>query len=243
MSTTPQIQLTATLQDTSGNAINRAKLIITLCNFGATIPTVVGTSLLAKIGPIEYTLQNGTTPSGGIPLWGNDVITPVNATFYCITIEDDKHNIVQSGNYIFTGTGLIDLSNAQQIDSNMGMPPMQFTTGDLFVILANTQGQQLRADINDIIAALTAQGYPPKARPKPMPAAMPTGSRSLRAAPGNTFVITRSAYNGQLMGLFYNGNMLINPLHYTFSGRTITLTFNAGLGDNLYAQYVAISMN
>ncbi len=108
---TPAITLTATLQDLSGIADINSALIITLCNFGMTLPRIVGTSMLAKIGPRKYTLATGIA---SIPLWGNDVIYPSN-TYYSIAFMDDKSNVVQCGAYQFLGSGARDLSNASQI--------------------------------------------------------------------------------------------------------------------------------
>lgn len=63
-----------------------------------------------------------------------------------------------------------------------------------------------------------------------------------RDAPaGNIYTITRSADPTFPFALYYNGNRLVNPLHYAVSVRTITLNFETQLGDNLYAQYMATS--
>ncbi len=115
MPATPHITLTATLDDIEGNAAgttaNPAKLRIALCGYGPTLPVIVGTSNLAKVGPFEvYSL--GAQIS--IPLWGNDQVDPIN-TYYEIAVLDGEDNMVQCGAYRFTGTGTIDLSNAQQI--------------------------------------------------------------------------------------------------------------------------------
>lgn len=113
---TPQITLTATLQTLSGTAAgttaNPAKLVITLCGYGLTLPQIAGTSTIAKKKQTLY------APSGTqvmVLLWGNDVITPLNQTFYSITVLDGEGNVVQTGNYRFTGTQAIDLSDATQI--------------------------------------------------------------------------------------------------------------------------------
>jgi hypothetical protein len=112
MPATPNITLTATLDDTSGNADANSCLWITLCGFYQTVPKITGTSMLAKIGPIRYLAADGVF---SIPLWANDQITPID-TYYCIEIQDDKGNIPQAGMYQFTGSGTIDLSNAVQLD-------------------------------------------------------------------------------------------------------------------------------
>lgn len=103
---TPRITLTATLQDFEGIVDNYGALIITLCGYGMYIPRIVGTSLLAKVGPRKYVLPTGII---SIPLWGNDDIYPAG-TFYSIAVMDDKNNIPQCNNYIFTGDGIRDLS-------------------------------------------------------------------------------------------------------------------------------------
>ena len=133
MPLTPQITLTATLQDQSGQPLPKAQLIITLCGYGPTLPCIIGTSMLAQVGPVEYTLLDGTAD---IPLWGNDVITPAG-TFYSIQLVDNKKNVVQAGIYQFTGSGTIDLSNAPQILPGPGggiTPPLQYLTSTLWQV-------------------------------------------------------------------------------------------------------------
>ena len=80
MPLTPQITLTATLEDITGVAAgttaNPAKLQIVLCNYGLTLPQIPGTSTIAKKTITEYS----TGGEISVALWGNDVLTPVNST-------------------------------------------------------------------------------------------------------------------------------------------------------------------
>ena len=126
---TPNITLTATLLDYSGNELGSATqpawLRIALCGFGPTLPCVVGTANLGKISSwfvdIPYV---GVPLTGGtaIKLWGNDQITPAG-TYYAISILDTQKNVLQTGIYQFTGGPLtIDLSNAVQIVPPFGFP-------------------------------------------------------------------------------------------------------------------------
>jgi hypothetical protein len=126
---TPQITLTATLQDVSGDAAGTtaspAVLRIALCGFGLVLPCIVGTSNLARVGPEDFY----DTGSGiDIKLWGNDVINPLG-TYYAITILDGDGNILQCGSYQFTGTQTIDLSSAPQIVPTNSIAYLP-TTGD-----------------------------------------------------------------------------------------------------------------
>jgi hypothetical protein len=109
---TPNITLTATLDDLSGAAAGSlalaAKLRITLCGFGPALPRIAGTAMIAKAGPTSY-FSTGSALS--IPLWGNDQITPAG-TFYTIEILDGEDNVVQCAAYLFTGAITIDLSQA-----------------------------------------------------------------------------------------------------------------------------------
>jgi len=115
MPLTPQITLTATLQDVSGVAAGTtaspAVLRIALCGFGLTLPCIKGTSNVSQPGPEDfYDLGSGLS----IKLWGNDVIFPAG-TYYAITLLDGDGNILQCGAYQFVGAQTIDLSNAPQI--------------------------------------------------------------------------------------------------------------------------------
>lgn len=119
---TPEITLTATLQDFTGTDVAKGSLIICLCGFGAVLPKITGTSMLAKVGPLTFQLSTGVvTPS--IALWGNDQITP-SGTYYAISLMDDKKNVIQTGLYIFEGgVQSIDLSNATQVPVQPLPPP------------------------------------------------------------------------------------------------------------------------
>ena len=122
---TPNITLTATLDDFSGNAIGSATqpayLRIALCGYGQTLPLIAGTAMVGKVsswpGDIPYV---GTLLT--VSLWGNDQITPSN-TYYMISILDASKNVIQSGIYQFTGTATIDLSNATQLTQPTPNPP------------------------------------------------------------------------------------------------------------------------
>jgi hypothetical protein len=123
MPITPQITLTATLQDICGNdagsTANPAVLRIALAGFGLTLPCIPGTSNVAQSGPEDF-YDSGAGIS--VKLWGNDVLNP-NSTYYAITVLDGEGNIVQTGAYKFTGTQTIDLSEAQQIYPVPPAPP------------------------------------------------------------------------------------------------------------------------
>ena len=112
MSLTPQITLTATLDDYSGAAIGSANqpayLRIALCGFGLFLPRIPGTAMVGKVcswpQDIPYT---GTQIS--VKLWGNDAIAPLG-TYYAISVLDANKNVIQTGTYVFTGTETVDLS-------------------------------------------------------------------------------------------------------------------------------------
>lgn len=109
----PGITLVFDLMDYSGaeigSATQPAYLRIVLAGFGAVLPRVDGTAMIGKVvswpGDIPYL---GAGPQQ-VNLWGNDVITPLG-TYYCISVLDDKKNVIQSGEYQFTGRQFIDLS-------------------------------------------------------------------------------------------------------------------------------------
>lgn len=125
MAAVPEVTLTVTLQDFTGDDVSNGALIITLCGFGQTLPRIEGTSMIARPGPLTFKLAAGT--SEGISLWGNDQITPLAfdgspLTYYSIALVDNKNNIVQSGIYQFIGEQTIDLSDAPQLFSQPSYP-------------------------------------------------------------------------------------------------------------------------
>lgn len=139
---TPQITLTATLLDYSGNQLgtvtNPAYLRIALCAFGPTLPCVPGTGNIGKVsswpGDIPYT---GTQLT--VLLWGNDVITPgPDQTYYAIAVIDSQGNVVQTGCYQFDGAQTIDLSEAPQLYPSPTPPP------GLIAVVTNPPGHALQ---------------------------------------------------------------------------------------------------
>ena len=114
MPATPQITLTCTLLDYSGNALGSsatpAYLRIALAGYRGVLPCVPGTAMVGKVtswpGDIPYTGAPIT-----VPLWGNDVIVP-GGTWYSISVLDANKSVLQTAAYQFKGTQVIDLSNA-----------------------------------------------------------------------------------------------------------------------------------
>jgi hypothetical protein len=256
---TPQITLTATLDDLSGIAAgtvsNPAKVRIALCGFGLVIPQIVGTCTLAKIGPTDY-LSTGEALS--IQLWGNDVINPLG-TYYAITILDGEDNIVQCGSYQFTGTQTIDLSSAAQIvpSNTLEYAPC---TGDVpgtvyiaagMVIGALYNGVFLRPGIDYTLSALgkqinltfsTQKGE--DGNPDDVISALCSVVIASSLAPGASMLryvvcagdIPGTVYTapGKIVAVAYNGDLQPST-EYTLSGNTFTLNFSTEEGDTIYA--------
>jgi hypothetical protein len=84
---------------------------VTLAGYGAQIPRVSGTGILA---PLSYT--SSVAASFSVTLWGNDVLSPTNATYYLVSIYNaDGSNVVYQIPYQFTGSGTLDLSTLTPI--------------------------------------------------------------------------------------------------------------------------------
>ena len=113
----PNITLTATLLDYSGNTIGTsaqpAWLRIALCGYLGVTPAVPGAGNIAKVTSWFVDIPFAGTMLS-VKLWGNDQISP-SGTYYCISVLDTQKNVVQTGVYEFTGTVTVDLSNAPQI--------------------------------------------------------------------------------------------------------------------------------
>jgi hypothetical protein len=103
--TAPGYTLTQTLEDITGAAAgstaNPAKLRICLCGFGPFLPYIAGTTLLAKVGPMDF---YSTGAPIDMTLFGNDQITPAG-TYYTIEVLDGEDNVVQCGAYVLSGNG------------------------------------------------------------------------------------------------------------------------------------------
>jgi hypothetical protein len=255
MPLTPQITLTANLQDVSGVAAGTtespAVLRIALCGFGLTLPCIVGTSNLAKVGPEDF-YDPGTGIS--IKLWGNDVINPLG-TYYAITLLDSDGNILQTGAYQFQGSLSIDLSSAPQIVPTnsiaylacTGAVPGSTYTAAGVVVMALYNGVGLRSGIDytlsnggkqinltfatqagDAMSALCTVVIASSLAPG---ASLLVFTVCSGAVPGTVYVAT-----GKVVAVAYNG-VFLEPSNYTVGvdGKTITLNFSTAAGDNIYA--------
>lgn len=124
MAVTPGYTLTANLETILAGASTAGYLRVTLCGYGPQLPSVPGTCMLADAGvPQMIGPQVGSTPLS-VVLFGNDVIVP-DSTFYEVAVLDANKDVVQSANYLLTGTGG-DLSTITPT-----LPPYGFPIGDL----------------------------------------------------------------------------------------------------------------
>lgn len=267
MPLTPQVTLTATLTDISGNDIgtvsNPATLEVVLCGFGPILPCVPGTCNIDQIEIVERTSDGAIS----ILLWGNDVIYPLG-TFYQVTLRDGKKKVVQSGAFQFIGSGSRDLSSAAQISPGVTSifeeaPSGTFpgTTyllskipinGLLLGLFLNAGYLRPGIDYSIIGRTLTTTfATQPTDSLSAVYAGYGVGGVILQpgiiveqpagAFPGNSYTISAAPLSGNLIGLYYNGGFLRPTADYTLAGTTITTTFETFAGDNLYAVYIAAS--
>ncbi len=253
MPLTPQITLTAKLQDitgaSAGSATSAAVLRIALAGFGLTLPCLVGTSNIVRVGPEDfYDTGSGVT----VTLWGNDVINPLG-TYYAITLLDGDGNILQTGAYQFSGTENIDLSSAPQIVPTNSIAFLP-TTGDYpgttyiapgVVVAVSYSGSLQRPGIDytlsnggkqinltfsteqgDTIEALCTIVIPSSLAPGAslLQYALCTG-----AVPGTVYTAP-----GKVVAVAYSGSLLPTSA-YSVAGNVITLNFETQEGDTIYA--------
>jgi hypothetical protein len=259
---TPQINLTATLDDLLGNAAgttaNPARLQIALCGFGLELPRIAGTSMLAKIGPFEVSSIGAAIAE---TLWGNDQITPAG-TYYAISVIDGEGNIVQCAPYRFTGTQTIDLSNAIPLlpgfTTQIGAVPNGAFPGSLyqlpipayaagaalcfyngvlqnlddFTLSGSTLSLSFVTGAGDALFVLYSAAGAGQGLPYRSFLAIGNGQ-----LPGNAFTLPTTPPSAQFAGLFYNGVLLL-PADYTMIGQNVILNFAAADGDSIFALYV-----
>lgn len=250
---TPQISLTAKLQDVSGTAAGTtespAVLRIALCGFGRTLPCIVGTSNLARVGPEDF-YDNGSGVS--VPLWGNDVINPLG-TYYAITLLDGDGNILQTGAYQFAGNQTIDLSSAPQIvptNSIAFMPCTGAVPGTTYtapgvVVAVSYNGTLQRPGIDYTLSSggkqinltfATQAGDNVQALcTVVIPSSLAPGASMLVYAPC-TGAIPGTVYTapGKVVAVAYDGNLQPES-EYSIAGNVITLNFSTQDGDTVYA--------
>lgn len=103
------LTIAATLKDATGQPIQNGRLRITLGGYGAIIPRVAGSNIIASTAPVELQADaSGVIAATAIT--GNDAITPAG-TFYTVQVLDAKQNPVQANDYQFNGAAALDLSN------------------------------------------------------------------------------------------------------------------------------------
>ena len=222
MPLTPQITLTATLNDFSGNQVGSAAspayLRIALCGFGQYLPRIPGTTMVAKIASWPYDLPYiGSQIS--VMLWGNDVIAP-SGTYYAISVLDGNKNVIQTGNYVLTGSGTFDLSN---LSPSFPPPPVNPVVTFGLVTVPYTSTPQFNCSLIDgaIAFDLTLSGNAiDSTLIAPFPGQIVTFFISQDSSGGWTFVWPSNVLNADT----------INPAPNSVS----TQTFVARANGNLY---------
>ena len=112
---TPSVTLSGNIQDLTGSA-NAGKIIVTLVNFGTTLPVITGTTSLASLSVIATANGSGAY---SVALWGNNQISP-SGTFYQITVQGADGSTILTAAYQFLTGGTFDLSNLQQMSPSAG---------------------------------------------------------------------------------------------------------------------------
>lgn len=263
MPLTPQITLTAKLQDISGNSAgsiaNPAILRIALAGYGLTLPCIPTASSLAQVGPKDYP---DTGAGVSAVLWGNDVISP-SGTYYAITILDGAGNILQTGRYRFTGTGVaIDLSNALQLlegaNTMIGAVPNGTYPGNSFTVPLPAYGGTVPAALyyngaleaqedftlsgsqlsTKFIVAPTDNLFLNYAAVNPDGLPMqPYIVIANGAYPGTVYTLPTVPPGGQLVGIFLNGGFQ-PPTSWTVNGQVLTMGFVTQPTDQIQALYM-----
>lgn len=237
------ITITATLQSIAGAAAaTGSKLRISLCGFGSEQPSIAGTSLLAQ----TYASQPSSGTPISFPLYGNDVISPAG-TFYCIRVEDAKGNTIAAADYIFTGSGSIDLSSAQPMSPfyltsavpNGVMPGRRFRLptaiyagGEDSILFYNGMlSPNFSAANRDLVLDFDAQPgdrlfllYTTAAYGSG-PIFKPFLAFANGAYPGRFYTLPTPPPGAQFAGVFYNGALQI-PAAYTLTPSTLLMDFD-----------------
>lgn len=254
---TPQITLTATLQDISGDeagsVANPAILRIALAGFGLVLPCIPGTSNLVRVGPQDF--EDDGSGQISVKLWGNDVINPLG-TYYAITLLDGDGNILQTGAYQFTGSETIDLSSAPQIVPTnslvfatcTGVVPGTVYMAPGIVVAVTYNGVLQRFGIDytlsngnrqinltfatvdgDNVSALCTVLIPSSLAPG---ASMLQYVACTGAIPGDAGTVYTAP--GQILAGVYNG-VLQGSAFCTITGNTMIFNFSTYAGDTVYA--------
>lgn len=146
------VTLTANLQSILTTS-ESGYLRITLCGFGAAIPTIPGTGVIANAGIPQIV---GPGPSISQELYGNDVIQPTG-TFYEVAILDTDENVIQANNYTLTGSGTVDISNLRWDGPPPPPPPYVRDSSDI-ISPASSSPITLSANLQSILGT-SCPGY------------------------------------------------------------------------------------
>lgn len=215
---TPNTTLTITLDDIQGSIIgtsaNPAYVEFALVNYGPFLPRIIGTAMVAKVGPYLIPFVGSLITES---LWSNDQITPAG-TYYAISILDDKKNVLLTGAYAFTGTVSADLSTLAQ-----SFPSLGPSVSGALVTLNFSSTPQFNGILvrGDVAFDLTLTGNV-------------SSSTAIGFYPGQlaTFIITQDAVGGRTFvyptNVFGAGAINLTP------NKTTVQTFVARFNGNLY---------
>lgn len=166
MALTPQVTVTANLQQITGND-DVASVKFELEGFGNTIPRVPGTTIIVQTATTAVADGSGNI---SVTLWGLDVITP-GGCFYTVTFYNDQGGFVASVAYdAFIGSGSFDLSQVTPKGEtvvapqapNAAVPQVFIPQAHKFVTGMNSSGafSVAQPDFSDLTGAITAGQLP-----------------------------------------------------------------------------------
>lgn len=130
---TPAATVTGTLQDLTGTA-NVGSIQFELVNFGANVPRVTGTGIIAQTSNTAVANGSGVF---SVTLWGNDQITP-SGTYYNVNFLSSSGFLIASVPYSITGTGG-DLSSLAPLVTFPVTPTSQIPFGQITGNIAVSQ--------------------------------------------------------------------------------------------------------
>jgi hypothetical protein len=242
------------------------KLQLTLCGFGAAIPTIPGEGILADAG-IPRIFTQGPVEPIEIEAYSNSEISPLG-TFYCIAVLTDEDDVIQANNYQFLADGTYDLSTTEPIIE--GTPTMiseiprwltAFTHQLSAAVIGGApigifyNGGFQRPGVDYQLNGLVIQTTFPVLPGELYAVYMGLANGSLVLGPvqlvvdqltpmgAASWTLTKKPRNGLLVGLWYNDGFQRPgpaPFDYTLSGatfQTVTPNFATYDGDSVYAVY------
>ena len=214
--------------DSSGNLISNATISFQPCDYhGNWYAYCINNQGQAMWESVSTQVVNGAF---SIVLADTQLTSPQNIFFNVRIIDNVSNTDLLGPKYLIQPTGSW-WSFDNFIPNVPDLPPvLGALAGDVFFINFTVKEQE-ETTVDDLNKIMGWNYSPVPATPKNV--------GMIKSPVGTQYMLSRVPTSPMLIGLYYNGVLLLPVVHYTLVGQVFTLSFATSSGDNLYASYMA----